>query len=999
VNYVRLPEHTDGPLGTPNDGIVVTRYEYDRKSRRTFLIEDDLSTLQTLYDGVDRVILQIDPEENEVRTTYDDNNNVVKVVEVEITPRDDVATGTVPDLRETFVTIHVYDSLNRLLRTTDNIGQTTRHHYDSRDNLIFTSDAQHSQDPADLIPDPLGLFPAPVNRPGNTMEYFYDGLNRKLAEVRHLRVGGQGKNPIDTSNAANPDGLIVIDYDWDANSRLVAMADDGSLRNDQNTSVGVIEASNPRGNVCRYVYDDLNRLAREIFDDQTCNVYTYDADDNLVRMIDENGSSLRNTYDGMNRLVRRDITRATSATPHPVGCVKDQSTAWQVVGTTVQEFEYDGLSRPTRSFDNNEPDDSGDDAIVLSAYDSLSRLLEEVQNGHAISSRWAGDNNRIGLVYPNGRELEVTFDKLDRIDLIRDQRPATSDQRPIVDYDYIGPGRVLERTHANGVRLTFLDDARQRDIGYDGLKRVLLHRHVDSARTTVAGFEYAYNRENHKLSERKLQATPREDYAYDSFYRLIQSARDGQVSDRFQLDGTNNWVARNGVMNQSNNMNEYASFGNALLAYDENGNLLDDGAHRYQYDFANRLKRILHKADNVALGVYAYDAHGRRLARTVSNSNELNDRVQYTYDRWHELEERRGAAVQQYVYSQALDDPLTLDRDENSVGRSETALFYHDDGRGHIVALTNESGRVVERMSYDAFGRPSFEGADGRPLGIRSSPSGNPFLFTGRRYDPEAGLYYYRARYYHPRLGRFQQRDPFWMEPMNLGNAYAYVGNNPISWLDPLGLAIRDQVRPPVRGGYDLAADLYQRLLSIVNPAGEGPPSLRWLAQLAVNIVDYLDPDDIYAPQFLETPRTFGIEFPVQSGAVVYTLAIGPELRDVAGGHTPPGGSQCPEQQPWSGQSPSPVFSPLGIGPFSQYFLRAGAPLPPDPEHRPPTLTNLWNRRWLEFLPTEGEFVEVSWYAPENAPFYVPPGVDHPFESILKDTAREMARSLLGPFK
>ncbi|HXF05615.1 MAG TPA: DUF6531 domain-containing protein, partial [Blastocatellia bacterium] len=569
VTYVRAPVLQDGPLGQSNDGWVTTRYEYDRKSRRTFLIEDDLSTFRTLYDGVDRVIREIDPEGNEVRYTYDDDNNRTKIVEIEITQRDDVAAGKVPDLRETFTTLNVYDSLNRLIRTTDNIGQTTRYHYDSRDNLIFTADAQHSKEDADLIADPLGLFPAVgqdsrgvtrINKPGNTMEYFYDGINRKIAEVRHLRVDGQGKNPIDTSNPANPDGLIVIDYDWDLNSRLVAMADDGSLPGDQNTSIGVIERVNPKGNVTRYVYDDLNRLKQEIFDDGTINDYTYDADDNLVRMIDENGSLIRNTYDGINRLVRKDIERATSATPHPAGGFKDPNVTWQVIGTTLQEFEYDGLSRITRSFDNNEPDDVDDDATVTYVYDSLSRLLEEVQNGHAVSSRWSGDNNRIGLVYPNGRELKITFDKLDRIDRISDHGLRTRGNGPVVDYDYIGSGRVLERTYANGVRLTYLDDARQEQIGYDGLKRMVLHRHLRQDNSLVASFAYSYDRANNKLFEiRQHDNNLREDYTYDSIYRLVRFARQREPEDTWQLDGANNWASRRGVANQVNNMNEYAS--------------------------------------------------------------------------------------------------------------------------------------------------------------------------------------------------------------------------------------------------------------------------------------------------------------------------------------------------------------------------------------------------------------------------------------------------------
>jgi RHS repeat-associated protein len=789
VNYARAPQLSDGPLGGADDGIVVTRYEYDRKGRRTFIIEDDLSTAEGYYDGADRIIEAIDPEENWVGFTYDDNNNMVRAFFVDFTQREAVGAGQAPDLRETFTQRHVYDSLNRLIRTTDNLGHTRRYHFDSRDNTIFVTEAQHSLDPADLVPDPLGLFPdqpSAINRPGNPMEYFYDGANRLLSEVCEGRVDGQGKNPVDRNNPANPDGLIVMDYQYDANSRLVAMADDGGSPNDQNTSIGVIEPSNPRGNVTRFRYDDLNRLKQKLFDDGTINDYTYDADNNPVRLIDGNGSTIRHSYDGMNRLLRRDITRANSTMPHPAGGFRDSSVPWAIIGTTMQTFEYDGLSRVTRSFDNNEPGATSDDATNTYAYDSLGRRLEEVQNGQAVSSRWAGDSNRIGLVYPNGRELDITFDAFDRVDRITDNGQRTTGNEPIADFDYLGPTRLLERRYQNGVRLTHLDDARTAAIGYDGMRREIRRRHLGADNVLIADFAYTYDNEHHKLSERALPVNAQESYAYDSIHRLTRVTRPGQSSEAFQLDGVNNWVNRNGTAHQVNSMNEYTRFGAATLGYDDNGNLLDDGTHRYEYDAANRLKRITRKADNAVIGGYTYDAHGRRIARTVTNSGELNEQVQYFYDGWNELEERRGRAVQQYVYGQRMDEPLVLDRDQNGDGQIDARLFYHDNGKGHIVALTDENGQVVERVRFDAFGRPTWQDANGRPLNVRSSPAGNPFLFTGRRYDPEAGLYDYRARMYHPALGRFMQRDPV-MDPVNFGNAYTYVGNNPISWRDPMG--------------------------------------------------------------------------------------------------------------------------------------------------------------------------------------------------------------------
>lgn len=57
------------------------------------------------------------------------------------------------------------------------------------------------------------------------------------------------------------------------------------------------------------------------------------------------------------------------------------------------------------------------------------------------------------------------------------------------------------------------------------------------------------------------------------------------------------------------------------------------------------------------------------------------------------------------------------------------------------------------------------------------------FRFTGEQRDTESGMYYLRARYYDPMIGRFLSQDP-----IPGGNLYAYVGNNPVNFVDPTGL-------------------------------------------------------------------------------------------------------------------------------------------------------------------------------------------------------------------
>jgi RHS repeat-associated protein len=96
---------------------------------------------------------------------------------------------------------------------------------------------------------------------------------------------------------------------------------------------------------------------------------------------------------------------------------------------------------------------------------------------------------------------------------------------------------------------------------------------------------------------------------------------------------------------------------------------------------------------------------------------------------------------------------------------------------------------VVESYSYDVFGAPTVY--DANYTEISKSAIGNPYMFTARRADDETALYYYRARYYAFDIGRFLQTDPIgYSDGLNV---YAYVENNPVNLIDPMGLCKEDR--------------------------------------------------------------------------------------------------------------------------------------------------------------------------------------------------------------
>ena len=114
---------------------------------------------------------------------------------------------------------------------------------------------------------------------------------------------------------------------------------------------------------------------------------------------------------------------------------------------------------------------------------------------------------------------------------------------------------------------------------------------------------------------------------------------------------------------------------------------------------------------------------------------------------------------------------------DETFSRSDASGARHllTDALGSTLALTDGTGAVQTRYSYEPYGKTTVSG----------TASSNSFEYTGREND-NTGLYFYRARYYNPGLQRFVSEDPIGLA--GGVNVFAYVNGNPLSFTDPEGL-------------------------------------------------------------------------------------------------------------------------------------------------------------------------------------------------------------------
>lgn len=231
-------------------------------------------------------------------------------------------------------------------------------------------------------------------------------------------------------------------------------------------------------------------------------------------------------------------------------------------------------------------------------------------------------------------------------------------------------------------------------------------------------------------------------------------------------------------------------------AYDHRGSMTEYGDCRYVYDYLNRLIEVKHYNSGTtnwdSKTTYTYDALNRLVTRTDVVAGTM---TVYIYSGARVVEEYRGwnrqtLLARSYVYASGHVDERILMRDyDGGDGTPAGDSYYLIDRQHSVAAAVNAAGVVRETYEYEAYGSMTIRNAAGADITASGSAIGNPYGYTGRRFDGAASggdLWQYRSRWYSHKLGRFLTRDGAGY--VDGANLYRYVRNNPLRFLDPLGL-------------------------------------------------------------------------------------------------------------------------------------------------------------------------------------------------------------------
>jgi RHS repeat-associated protein len=734
------------------------------------------------YDSLNRLKTIAGPLNHNISVAYDKNGNVKSFTDAKGFKQlffYDASDRVITYKDENGATASFnYDAMNNLVQITDPLGKSTSIKYDAQNRMKSITNALGEGFTFNY--DAVGNMTSMTNPGGNTVNYTYDQLHRivsgtdDLGSIGHLTYDKNG-NLSSLSNAAGATFTLA----YDNLNRLTRMTDPlGNSRvytYDNNDNL--VTEKDRNNHISSYTYNPLNRITSFTDNNNNTIQFRYDSIGNITKVIDQNGNSSFFQYDALNRpfkLIYPDGTTSVLTYDN-----NGNITSAQLPDGSLINYTYDSTNRLiAKDFPNGEHYAYGFDAkgrlisasnnsgSVTMAYDDADRIISETFNSHLTAYSYNLPARVTTITYPNGSVVSKSYDKRLRLNQVSLNNQAIS------NYQYNSVDHITQKTFSNGIATSYQYDLDNRLIS------------ISSNNSSLPSLNFQYDNEGNKtVIQRTNDPLYSETFAYDAGYRLTnykQGTLNGNtisspvIQNSYTYDAVGNRTSANlnGVNTNYavNNLNQYTNVNGVNFTYDGNGNLTYDGNFYMRYDANGR--KIVDSSASIVYR-YQYDAFGRRIVKSV-NGIPTN----YYYSGLKQIEERNASddVTGNEIFESTFMPLVRLNNNQK--------YFHHLSHLNSTEAITDSMGNVIERYKYQDFGKTSFYNAQNNL--IAGSTINNRFLFTGQEYDAHNGSYQFHFRNYSTATGSFLQRDPIgYGDQMGM---YQYVGNNPGSFTDKLGL-------------------------------------------------------------------------------------------------------------------------------------------------------------------------------------------------------------------
>lgn len=371
---------------------------------------------------------------------------------------------------------------------------------------------------------------------------------------------------------------------------------------------------------------------------------------------------------------------------------------------------------------------------------------------------------------------QYTYNPVGALGALKLQQESGPLPSSTIAYVYDALGRLTSKTVAGAGAETFQYDAIGRlinhasDLGaftlsYLGQTSQITGRQLANA-TLATTWSYLSNTGDRRLAginNTGLATSQYSNFAYTTTAENFISAIT-ETSDSAAV-----YPSTGGQTASYNNVNALTNLSGQAFTYDANGNLLSDGQRNYTWDADNRLVGITYPGQSGKATAFAYDGLSRRTAITSTPAGG-GSAVTTSYI-WcgSRLCQARNAsnAVTRSDYAEGEFVP----------GSPAQPYYYGADQIGSVRRVFISTSNAPA-YRYDPYGNA-----------LQATAPLTDFGYAGMFYNADSGLYLTQYRAYNPVIGRWLSRDPSGESTDAASNLYAYVGGNPMSLIDPLGLA------------------------------------------------------------------------------------------------------------------------------------------------------------------------------------------------------------------